>query len=152
MPYNPNDPNYQTKMSRVMSFNDFEQEKTEELDELKKMKRNFKKRGELNSVPGERKHKYNRVTHKIDDLSSEEVLDKIDALEENHHNVENYMFFSNLKTIHRLAGSLLKMDHQAIDEMLKEHDWASDHIATSKDDVEEVFNWISSYSEIHDNE
>ena len=24
------------------------------------------------------------------------------------------------------------------------HDWAADHIATSKDDVEEVYNWIKS--------
>jgi len=146
MPYNPNDPLYQTKYSRVMSFNDFEQNKDEEKEELRKMQRNFTKRGDTHDAPGERKHRFNKVTNKIDDLSSEEVDDNLEALEEGHqHDIQNYMFFNNLKTIYRLSKRLLKMDPHQIDEMLKEHDWASDHIATSKDDVEEVFNWIASH-------
>jgi hypothetical protein len=35
------------------------------------------------------------------------------------------------------------MDQSEIDEVLNEADWASDHIATSKDDIEEVFNFLS---------
>lgn len=59
--------------------------------------------------------------------------------------LKNYMFFSNLKTIKDRVEALLSMDQQVIDNMLEDgHDWASDHIATSKDDVEEVFNWITS--------
>lgn len=145
MPYNPNDPLYQTKYSRVMSFNDFEQKKDQEKDELSGMHRNFKKRGDTHDAPGERKHKFNKVTNKIDDLSAEEVEDNLEALEEGHeHDVTNYMFFANLETIHRLSGALLQMDTHQIDQMLMEHDWASDHVATSKDDIEEVFNWVSS--------
>ena len=149
MPYNPNDPLYQTNMSRVMNFHDFEQQKPEEVEELKKMKRNFKKRGEMHDAPGERKHHYNKVTHKIEDLSAEEVKDHIEAIEGieegHHHSVQNYMFFANLKTLCRLSRKMLKMDRQQIDKMLIEHNWALDHIATSKDDVEEVFNWIMSH-------
>jgi histidinol dehydrogenase len=59
------------------------------------------------------------------------------------HQTENYMFFGNLKTIKRLCETLLEMDQSAVDHILKNgHGWAVDHIATSKDDVEEVFNFI----------
>lgn len=59
--------------------------------------------------------------------------------------LKNYMFFSNLKVIKDRVEALLSMDPTVVDEMLENgHDWASDHIATSKDDVEEVFNWIDS--------
>lgn len=64
-----------------------------------------------------------------------------------HHNEEdhaqNYMFFGNLQTIKRLVDMLLEMDPAKIDNMIKNgHDWASDHLATSKDDIEEVFNFF----------
>jgi hypothetical protein len=57
---------------------------------------------------------------------------------------EHYMFFSNLKSIKEKAEAMLSMDPTKVDEMLKDgHDWASDHISTSRDDVEEVYNWLS---------
>lgn len=63
-----------------------------------------------------------------------------------HHTqrkTENYMFFGNLQTIKRHCETLLEMDESTIDHILKNgHSWAVDHIATSKDDVEEVFNFI----------
>ncbi len=66
--------------------------------------------------------------------------------------LKNYMFFSNLKTIRDAADMILTMDKQYIDSILDDgHAWASDHIATSKDDVEEVANWIKNYSEKLDN-
>lgn len=58
---------------------------------------------------------------------------------------KNYMFFSNLKTIKEKVDAMLAMDVSQVDAMLEDgHDWAADHIATSKDDVEEVYNWLSS--------
>lgn len=58
---------------------------------------------------------------------------------------KNYMFFSNLKTIKERVDKLLSLDQKTLDNLLeKGHDWASDHIATSKDDIEEVYNWIMS--------
>ena len=59
--------------------------------------------------------------------------------------LKHYMFFSNLKVIKDRVDALLAMDPEKIDNMIDNgHDWASEHIATSKDDVEEVYNWISS--------
>ena len=53
------------------------------------------------------------------------------------------MFFSNLQTIIRCSNMLLEMNPEQLDRILNEgHDWASDHIATSKDDIEEVANFF----------
>ena len=55
----------------------------------------------------------------------------------------NYMFFQNLKTIKQMVDELLKLDEKMVDGILASgHDWAEDHIATSKDDIEEVHNFL----------
>lgn len=64
-----------------------------------------------------------------------------------HEDKKNYMFFSNLQTIKRLVDELLEMNESEMDAMLDEHDWASEHVSTAKDDIEEVFNFFKS----HDN-
>jgi len=57
----------------------------------------------------------------------------------------NYMFFQNLKTIHHAVGELLGMDPHKVDQLLNNgHAWAVDHIATSADDVEEVYHFLTS--------
>jgi len=49
------------------------------------------------------------------------------------------MFFGNLQTIKRAVDALLEMDPMMVDKVLNDgHDWAADHIATSKDDIQEV--------------
>jgi len=63
-----------------------------------------------------------------------------------HKETQNYMFFGNLQTMKRLIDKMLEMDESEIDEILKEHNWALDHIATSKDDVEEVFNFLAGHN------
>lgn len=61
-----------------------------------------------------------------------------------HSNVQNYMFFQNLKTIKHAVGKLLNMDPIQLDRMLSNgHAWAVDHITTSADDVEEVYHFIT---------
>ena len=69
-----------------------------------------------------------------------------------HQELGNYMFFSNLETIKRLVDKLLQMDKSEIDTMLDEHDWASDHITSSKDDIEEVFDFIAGHSNTEEDE
>jgi len=55
----------------------------------------------------------------------------------------SYMFFGNLKTIKRAVETLLQMDPAKVDAILSNgHDWANDHIATSKDDVQEVMEFF----------
>ena len=65
---------------------------------------------------------------------------------EDQKEIKHYMFFSNLKAIKEKVDNLLAMDEKKIDSMLAAgHDWAYEHIATSKDDIEEVYNWISGH-------
>ena len=39
-----------------------------------------------------------------------------------------------------------------MDAMLDEHDWASEHVATAKDDIEEVFNFIAEHTNTEEDE
>lgn len=78
------------------------------------------------------------------DLSKLNQL-KSKLLEENHE-LENYMFFANLENMQRMISELLKMDKSEVDSILcNGHNWAADHIATSKDDIEEVYNFLMTH-------
>ena len=56
----------------------------------------------------------------------------------------HYMFMSNLKTIRKHIDTMLQMDPHQVEQLLNNgHDWAADHIATSKDDIEEVAGFLS---------
>lgn len=62
---------------------------------------------------------------------------------------QHYMFFQNLLTIKHHIEEILNMDPNQIDELLKNgHDWACDHIATSKDDIQEVAEWARNEMEM----
>jgi len=64
------------------------------------------------------------------------------GLKENHGH-ENYMFFNNLETIKRMAEELLSMDHEKMDSMMSNgHDWATDHVAVAKEDLEQVYDFF----------
>lgn len=68
---------------------------------------------------------------------------EVPEVPDQEEDLKHYMFFSNLKMIKSKVEELLSMDAKEIDAMLEDgHDWASDHISTSRDDVEEVYNWI----------
>lgn len=70
---------------------------------------------------------------------------RIERIEE-AGNTKNYMFFSNLKTIRDAADALLAMDKQYVESIIENgHGWATDHIATSKDDIEEVAGFFKNY-------
>lgn len=61
----------------------------------------------------------------------------------NEGETKNYMFFQNLKTIKEAVDKMLALDPAEVDSILKNgHDWANDHIATSKDDIEEVCGFL----------
>ena len=70
-------------------------------------------------------------------------LGNLEIEQESHHEVNHYMFFGNLETIKRYVDAMLEMYPTAVNELLDNgHDWAADHIATSKDDIEEVANFL----------
>ena len=64
-----------------------------------------------------------------------------------HQETENYMFFANVQNICNFCQEILSMDKNEVDKILSDgHGWATDHIATSKDDVEEVVNFLRTHS------
>lgn len=67
-------------------------------------------------------------------------------IHENHegHELDNYMFFQNLHTLKNAIEELLELDPHEVDQILTNgHGWALDHIATSADDVEEVYHFMA---------
>ena len=56
---------------------------------------------------------------------------------------ERYMFFSNLEQMKRQCEMLLDMDKNTIEEILSNgHDWAQDHIAEAKNNMDQVFDFM----------
>jgi hypothetical protein len=72
-----------------------------------------------------------------------EASTSIIASEVKADGLSEYMFFGNLKTIKSRIDEMLQMDPIKVESMLKDgHAWAIDHIATSKDDIEEVADFL----------
>ncbi len=64
-----------------------------------------------------------------------------------------YMFFSNLEQMARQAGLLLEMDHGQIEAILNSgHDWAADHIAEAKNNMDQVFDFLMNETKGDDDE
>ena len=69
--------------------------------------------------------------------------DEDTLFEQEEPETDRYMFFSNLEQIHRQTGILLEKDPNMISEILDNgHDWAQDHIATSKETIDQVFDFF----------
>lgn len=65
----------------------------------------------------------------------------------------NYMFWQNLETIQQAVQEMMEMDRDEVDELLSDgHGWALDHIATSTDDIEEVYHFLSGNGEEEEEE
>jgi hypothetical protein len=56
---------------------------------------------------------------------------------------DRYMFFSNLEQIRRQCDILLSKNRDEIDSILDNgHDWAQDHIAEAKNNMDQVFDFL----------
>ena len=67
----------------------------------------------------------------------------INELEEGSEDSSRYMFFSNLEQIKRQADILMKFDHGKIEAILNSgHDWAADHMAVTKENLDQVFDFL----------
>ena len=56
---------------------------------------------------------------------------------------QRYMFFSNLEQMKRQCETLLEMDKSEIEQILDYgHDWAQDHIAEAKNNMDQVFDFL----------
>ena len=58
-----------------------------------------------------------------------------------------YMFFSNLEQMRRQCDLLLDLDQNMVESILEHgHDWAQDHIAEAKNNMDQVFDFIMNES------
>jgi len=69
-------------------------------------------------------------------------LQKTKLNEGNDMGVENYMFFGNLEQINRQTSMLMELDTNMVDNILKQHDWAVDHISEAKNNMDQVFDFM----------
>ena len=68
-----------------------------------------------------------------------ELVKKILSEQEN----ERYMFFSNLEQLHRQTAILLDLGEDAVVNILEQgHDWAQDHVAVAKENIDQVFDFM----------
>ena len=71
------------------------------------------------------------------------IKQKLRQISESHDGKpENYMFFGNLEQMRRQCEILMEKDENAIDGIMKEHDWAQDHIAEAKSLLDQVFDFL----------
>ena len=90
MTYKTNTPNYKSR--NVNNFSDFLDNIDSEKEELKDLKRSINPNSDNNQkYPKNSKFKFNKVTRKMDDLSLDEIDDKIDSISESKDNLINSM-------------------------------------------------------------
>lgn len=64
-------------------------------------------------------------------------------LESEEHNSSRYMFFSNLEQINRQTSLLMDLNQSEVEKILDNgHDWAQDHIAEAKNNLDQVFDFL----------
>lgn len=84
---------------------------------------------------------------KLNESQLESLVSKI-VKEESEERSSRYMFFSNLEQIHRQSKMLLGMDENKLEQILDNgHDWAQDHVAEAKNNMDQVFDFIMNKSE-----
>ena len=83
-----------------------------------------------------------------------ENLDRIikRVIKETHREeTQRYMFFSNLEQMKRQCELLLELDPTMVESILDHgHDWAQDHIAEAKNNMDQVFDFIMNESKKDD--
>lgn len=169
--FKPNTNNYRTKYSKISQFHDFTDNISSEKDDLESVKRSYDQDHDSDyEIPNLFKYKYNRVTRKIDDKTKAEVLDELEEMpnpkKEKEYTLElenltsfedftdtpsnevnegptSYMFFNNLKLIHKLVGEMLTYDEEVVNSILDHgHNWAEDHMSVAKEAISHVRNYF----------
>lgn len=63
--------------------------------------------------------------------------------EEDKRKTDRYMFASNLKQMCRQAELMMQLDAKQVEEILDGgHDWAQDHVAVAKENLDQVFDFM----------
>ena len=73
------------------------------------------------------------------------------VLKEEHAESSRYMFFSNLQQMRRQCDLLLDLDENMVEQILENgHDWAQDHIAEAKNNMDQVFDFLMNQTQDED--
>jgi len=83
----------------------------------------------------------------FDDFTKDQYDQEIEQVEESNmfeaDKEDHYMFFQNLVSIKHYIDEISSYNPDQVDALLKDgHDWACDHITTSKDDIQEIAEWL----------
>ena len=82
---------------------------------------------------------------KIVKLSESDLTNLIQkVIKETHQEyTDRYMFFSNLEQMRRQCDLLLDLERDMVDSILDNgHDWAQDHVAEAKNNLDQVFDFL----------
>ena len=83
-----------------------------------------------------------KIIHRIDEFEINKLAKKI-VREADYGKIKNYMFFSNLEQMISQAQQLLELDPMEVEDILTNgHDWADDHIAVAKENLDQVFDFM----------
>ena len=79
-----------------------------------------------------------KIKSELDKVCGSKINEGEDAYESSR-----YMFFSNLEQMRRQCDLLLDLDENQINQILDNgHDWAQDHIAEAKNNLDQVFDFL----------
>lgn len=81
---------------------------------------------------------------KIVKITESELNKIVERVLSEQQQPSNYMFFGNLEQIKTQCERMLELDPDVVDEILDNgHDWAADHIAESKTNIDQVFDFLN---------
>jgi hypothetical protein len=84
---------------------------------------------------------------KLSESKLNELIKRIVSEQES----ERYMFFSNLEQLHRQTNLLLDLDKSQVESILQGgHDWAQDHVAIAKENIDQVFDFMMNETKSED--
>lgn len=72
-----------------------------------------------------------------------DILNEMDTNNQVHTEVPNYMVMQNVQQMIRQLQEISQMNEDELLSIMSEHPWAVDHLTTSKDDIEEVYNFLT---------
>ena len=76
---------------------------------------------------------------KLNETQLFDIINRVIKEEENNR----YMFFSNLEQIKNQIEELMSLNEDEINQILENgHDWAQDHIATAKESIDQVYDFL----------
>jgi hypothetical protein len=79
---------------------------------------------------------------RLSESDIERIINKV-LNEGGEEHSDRYMFFSNLEQMRRQCDMLLELDQNMVEQILDDgHDWAQDHIAEAKNNMDQVFDFM----------